>query len=70
MPLVRTPKARAPLVPHMTEGNRAKTASAPLVAILATSHEPLMVVHIGRPGLDTWFPHAPRLPYADVVTTV
>jgi 3-hydroxypropanoate dehydrogenase len=33
--LVRTPHARERLVAHLAEGNRAKTASAPLVAILA-----------------------------------
>jgi 3-hydroxypropanoate dehydrogenase len=33
--LVRTPAARERLVPHLAEGNRAKTAAAPLVAILA-----------------------------------
>jgi 3-hydroxypropanoate dehydrogenase len=33
--LVRTPEARAKLVDHMTDGNKAKTASAPLVAVLA-----------------------------------
>jgi 3-hydroxypropanoate dehydrogenase len=33
--LVRSPEARERLVSHMAEGNRAKTASAPLVAILA-----------------------------------
>jgi 3-hydroxypropanoate dehydrogenase len=33
--LVRTPEARQRLLPHLAEGNRAKTAAAPLVAILA-----------------------------------
>jgi nitroreductase len=37
--LVRTPEARARLVPHLAEGNRAKAASAPLVAILAADTE-------------------------------
>jgi 3-hydroxypropanoate dehydrogenase len=32
---VRTPAGRARLVEHMNEGNRAKTASAPAVAVLA-----------------------------------
>ncbi|MEV0437728.1 malonic semialdehyde reductase [Streptomyces spectabilis] len=141
--LVRSPEARERLLKHMDEGNRAKTAAAPLVAILATDHEfheemprlvphapdagttyfseravrersaalngalqaayfivgvraaglaagpmtgydaaglraefldddhePLMVVNIGRPGPDAWFPRSPRLPYDDVVTTV
>ncbi|MER5299169.1 malonic semialdehyde reductase [Streptomyces lasiicapitis] len=141
--LVRTPEARERLVHHMAEGNRPKTATAPLVAILATDHEfheelprlvphapgigetyfseravreesalvngtlqaayfivgvraaglaagpmtgydaeglrkefldddhePLMVVNIGRPGEDAWFPRSPRLAYEDVVTSV
>src|SRR4051794_13259404 len=33
--LVRTPEARERLVAHMSDGNKAKTLSAPLVAILA-----------------------------------
>jgi 3-hydroxypropanoate dehydrogenase len=33
--LVRTPEARERLVAHMSDGNKAKTATAPLVAILA-----------------------------------
>ena len=33
--LVRSPEARATLVDHMTDGNKAKTATAPLVAVLA-----------------------------------
>ncbi len=33
--LVRTPEARAKLVDHMADGNKAKTATAPLVAVLA-----------------------------------
>ncbi|WP_129840112.1 malonic semialdehyde reductase [Streptomyces sp. RFCAC02] len=141
--LIRTPEARARLLPHMDEGNRAKTGSAPLVALLATDHEfheelprlvphapqakdayfserpvrertaalngalqaayfligvraaglaagpmtgydaeglrkefldedhvPLMVVNIGRPGPDAWFPRLPRLSYDEVVTAV
>ncbi|MFE1046434.1 malonic semialdehyde reductase [Streptomyces olivaceus] len=141
--LVRSPEARERLVRHMGEGNRPKTATAPLVAILAADnefheelpelfphapqvkdayfserpvregaaalnaslqaayfivgvraaglaagpmtgvdfdglrkefldddHTPLMVVNIGRPGPDAWFPRSPRLPYEQVVTTV
>ncbi|MEI5103691.1 malonic semialdehyde reductase [Streptomyces sp. PmtG] len=141
--LVRTPQGRERLLRHMAEGNRAKTAAAPLVAILAADHEfheelprlvphapdagrlyfsdravreesallngalqaayfvvgvraaglaagpmtgydaeglraefldddhqPLMVVNIGRPGADAWFPRSPRLPYDDVVSVV
>ncbi|MFF5785238.1 malonic semialdehyde reductase [Streptomyces sp. NPDC012693] len=141
--LVRSPEARERLVKHMAEGNRPKTASAPLVAILSADnefheelpallphfpqakdmffaerpvreqsavlnaalqaayfivgvraaglaagpmtgvdlpglqkefldadHTPLMVVNIGKPGEDAWFPRSPRLSYEDVVTTV
>ncbi|GAA2953579.1 malonic semialdehyde reductase [Streptomyces enissocaesilis] len=141
--LVRSPEARERLVPLMAEGNRPKTASAPLVAILAADnefhqelpallphfpqakdmffaerpvreeaaglnaalqaayfivgvraaglaagpmtgfdfaavqkefldgdHTPLMIVNIGKPGDDAWFPRSPRLTYDEVVTTV
>ncbi|MFF9767165.1 malonic semialdehyde reductase [Streptomyces sp. NPDC053086] len=141
--LVRSPEARERLVGHLAEGNRAKTAAAPLVAILSADnefheelpalfpafpqakdlffaerparegsaalnaalqaayfivgvraaglaagpmtgfdfegvrkefldddHTPLMVVNIGRPGPDAWYPRSPRLAYEDVVTTV
>ncbi|MGW7415269.1 malonic semialdehyde reductase [Streptomyces sp. NPDC054863] len=141
--LVRSPEARERLVQHMAEGNRAKTAAAPLVAILTADnefheelpsllphfpqakemffaerpvreesallnaalqaayfivgvraaglaagpmtgldfaavqkefldddHTPLMVVNIGKPGEDAWYPRSPRLAYDEVVTTV
>jgi 3-hydroxypropanoate dehydrogenase len=141
--LVRSAEARERLVRHMAEGNRAKTATAPLVAILSADnefheelptlfpafpqakdvlfaerparegsaalnaalqaayfivgvraaglaagpmtgfdfegvrkefldddHTPLMIVNIGRPGPDAWYPRSPRLAYDDVVTTV
>ncbi|MEV7287229.1 malonic semialdehyde reductase [Streptomyces sp. NPDC093252] len=141
--LVRSPEARERLVQHMAEGNRDKTAAAPLVAILSADnefheelprlfphfpqakdaffgdrgvrenqaalnaslqaayfivgvraaglaagpmtgcdfegvrkefldedHTPLMVVNIGNPGPDAWFPRSPRLSYDEVVTTV
>ncbi|MFI8423416.1 nitroreductase family protein, partial [Streptomyces sp. NPDC085479] len=29
-----------------------------------------MVVNIGKPGDDAWFPRSPRLAYDDVITTV
>lgn len=51
--LVRTSQARERLVGHLIESNRAKTASAPLTAILAADtsfHEHLPAV----------FPHAPQ----------
>ncbi|MGA5868846.1 malonic semialdehyde reductase [Streptomyces cinereoruber] len=141
--LVRSPEARERLVKHMAEGNRPKTAVAPLVAILSADnefheelpallphfpqakdmffaerpvreqsallnaalqaayfivgvraaglaagpmtgldfagvqkefldadHTPLMVVNIGKPGEDAWFPRSPRLSFDEVVTTV
>ncbi|OKJ19955.1 malonic semialdehyde reductase [Streptomyces sp. CB00316] len=141
--LVRSAEGRERLVRHMAEGNRPKTATAPLVAILAADnefheelpallphfpqakdmffaerpvresaaglnaalqaayfiigvraaglaagpmtgydaagiqkefldgdHTPLMVVNIGKPGEDAWFPRSPRLSYDEVVTTV
>ncbi|MEU9979734.1 malonic semialdehyde reductase [Streptomyces sp. NPDC050856] len=141
--LVRSAEARARLVPLMAEGNQAKTASAPLVAILAADnefheelpallphfpqakdmffseraareqaaglnaalqagyfivgvraaglaagpmtgfdfagvqkefldddHTPLMIVNIGKPGENAWFPRSPRLAFDEVVTTV
>ncbi|MEE1741748.1 malonic semialdehyde reductase [Streptomyces sp. BE147] len=141
--LVRSAEGRERLVQHMAEGNQPKTATAPLVAILAADnefheelpallphfpqakdaffserpvresaallnaalqaayfiigvraaglaagpmtgcdiagiqkefldddHTPLMVVNIGKPGEDAWFPRLPRLSYDEVVTTV
>ncbi|MEU0475518.1 malonic semialdehyde reductase [Streptomyces olivaceus] len=52
--LVRSPEARERLVRHMGEGNRPKTATAPLVAILAADNE----FHEELPEL---FPHAPQV---------
>ncbi|MBW9207274.1 malonic semialdehyde reductase [Mumia sp. zg.B17] len=52
--LVTDGEARQRLLPHMSEGNRAKTGAAPLVAILAADvdfHETLPEV----------FPHAPGM---------
>lgn len=37
---------------------------------LDDDHTPLMVVNIGKPGEDAWFPRSPRLEYEQVVTTV
>ncbi|MCF3124186.1 malonic semialdehyde reductase [Streptomyces arenae] len=37
---------------------------------LDDDHTPLMVINIGKPGEDAWFPRSPRLAYDDVVTTV
>jgi 3-hydroxypropanoate dehydrogenase len=48
--LVRTPEARERLVRHMSEGNKAKTSTAPLSVILA--YDPEFHEH-----LPTQFPH-------------
>ncbi|KOU70046.1 malonic semialdehyde reductase [Streptomyces sp. MMG1533] len=37
---------------------------------LDDDHTPLMVVNIGKPGEDAWFPRSPRLAFDEVVTTV
>jgi 3-hydroxypropanoate dehydrogenase len=141
--LVRTPEARERLVSHMADGNKAKTSTAPLVAVLAydpefhehlptqfphapgvrdvfhgkphrfetaklnallqvgyfilgvraaglaagpmtgfdaegidreffseTGYKTLVVVNIGKPGENAWFPRNPRLAFDQVVTTV
>lgn len=55
--LVRSAAARDRLLPHLSERNRAKTATAPLVAILAADtgfHEHLPRVFPHRPGLKEW----------------
>lgn len=49
---VRSPEARARLTTHLAEGNRAKTASAPLVLVLAADVD----FHDNLPEV---FPHAP-----------
>ncbi|MFD3439182.1 malonic semialdehyde reductase [Streptomyces sp. NPDC058685] len=51
--LVRSAEARERLVGHMAEGNRPKTAAAPLVAILAADNE-------FHEELPTLFPHFPQ----------
>jgi 3-hydroxypropanoate dehydrogenase len=141
--LVRSTEARERLLRHLSEGNRKKTAAAPLVAILAADnefheelptqfphfpqakdffaerevrersarlnallqvgyfiigvraaglaagpmtgfdaegldkeffsdgdHSALVVVNIGMPGENAWFPRSPRLEYGQVVSTV
>jgi len=52
--LVRSPEARERLVEHMADSNRPKTATAPLVAILAADNE----FHEDLPAL---FPHFPQV---------
>ncbi|MDX5564988.1 malonic semialdehyde reductase [Streptomyces sp. ID05-04B] len=37
---------------------------------LDDDHTPLMVVNIGKPGHDAWFPRSPRLAYDQVVTAI
>ncbi|SEN55030.1 malonic semialdehyde reductase [Actinacidiphila rubida] len=51
--LVRSPEGRERLLQHMAEGNRPKTASAPLVAILAADNE-------FHEELPTQLPHFPQ----------
>lgn len=51
--LVRTPEARERLLPLMSEGNRAKTATAPVVAILAADTD-------FHTNLDRVFPIMPN----------
>ncbi|WP_035798307.1 malonic semialdehyde reductase [Kitasatospora mediocidica] len=50
--LVRSPEARERLVSHLADGNKAKTSTAPLVAILAADNE-------FHEELPTQFPHFP-----------
>ncbi|MGW1941186.1 malonic semialdehyde reductase [Streptomyces goshikiensis] len=52
--LVRSAEARERLVRHMAEGNKAKTAAAPLVAILSADNE----FHEELPALLPHFPQA------------
>ncbi|MET9603162.1 malonic semialdehyde reductase [Streptomyces sp. NPDC006459] len=52
--LVRSPEARERLVKHMAKGNDAKTATAPLVAILSADNE----FHEDLPQLLPHFPQA------------
>ena len=141
--IVRSPEARERLVEHMSDGNKAKTLTAPLVAVLAydpefhehlptqfphfagaqaafkgkdhrfgtaslnaslqvgyfilgvraaglaagpmtgfdaeaidkeffseSGYKTLVVVNIGKPGENAWFPRNPRLEHDLVVTTV
>jgi 3-hydroxypropanoate dehydrogenase len=56
--LVRTPEARERLVAGMADGNKAKTATAPLVAVLAADvnfHEELPRVFPNFPGAKDMF---------------
>lgn len=59
--LVRSPEARERLVKHLAEGNQAKTAAAPLVAILAADNE----FHEELPALLPHFPQAKDMFFAE-----
>ncbi|WP_236240151.1 malonic semialdehyde reductase [Streptomyces sp. CC228A] len=59
--LVRSAEARERLVPLMAEGNQAKTATAPLTAILAADNE----FHQELPRLFPAFPQAKDLFFAE-----
>ncbi|MCX5266977.1 malonic semialdehyde reductase [Streptomyces sp. NBC_00199] len=59
--LVRSPEARERLVQHMAEGNQAKTATAPLVAILSADNE----FHEELPTLFPAFPQAKELFFSE-----
>ncbi|ASQ96730.1 malonic semialdehyde reductase [Streptomyces sp. 11-1-2] len=37
---------------------------------LDEDHTPLVVINIGKPGEDAWFPRGPRLDYDQVITAV
>ncbi|MER5770709.1 malonic semialdehyde reductase [Streptomyces sp. NPDC001985] len=59
--LVRSAEARERLVAHMSEGNRPKTSTAPLVAILAADNE----FHEELPRLMPHFPQAKDVIFGD-----
>jgi 3-hydroxypropanoate dehydrogenase len=64
--LVRTPEARERLVGHLGDGNKAKTAAAPLTAILAIDtefheHLPTLFPHFPA-ARDMWAPEEFRIP--------
>ncbi|MET7371979.1 malonic semialdehyde reductase [Micromonospora arida] len=55
--LLRSPESRARLLPYVSSSNRAKTASAPLVAVLAADvdfHERLPELYPHRPQARDW----------------
>ncbi|MFF5052762.1 malonic semialdehyde reductase [Micromonospora sp. NPDC000663] len=55
--LLRSPESRARLLPYLSSGNRAKTASAPLTAILAADvdfHRRLPELYPHRPQAREW----------------
>jgi 3-hydroxypropanoate dehydrogenase len=62
--LVRSPEARSRLVQHMSEGNRPKTSTAPLTAVLSVDlefHERLPELLPHAPGIkDAFFSEAEK----------
>jgi 3-hydroxypropanoate dehydrogenase len=61
--LVRSPEARERLVAHMSDGNKAKTATAPLTVILAADndfHEHLPFTFAHKPGMKESLDGAPE----------
>lgn len=61
--LVQTDEGRSRLLPHLSEGNRKKTASAPLVAVLAYDadfHENLARTFPHAPDARSWFEGSPE----------
>jgi len=70
--LIRTPEARARLLGHVSEGNKAKTSSAPLVAVLAADldfHEELPKIFPVNPGARNGFANEERRERAAVFNT-
>lgn len=60
--LLRSPESRARLLPYVSSSNRAKTASAPLVAVLAADldfHERLPELYPHRPQARDWLADRP-----------
>ncbi len=60
---VRSEAARARLLPHMSEGNRDKTAAAPLVLVMASDtrfHEHMDRLFPHAPGARAWFEGSPE----------
>ncbi|MGW7576184.1 malonic semialdehyde reductase [Streptomyces sp. NPDC054765] len=59
--LVRSPEARERLLGHLSQANRARSATAPLIAVLAVDHE----FHRELPEQFPAFPDAAERFYAD-----
>jgi 3-hydroxypropanoate dehydrogenase len=70
--LIRTPEARTRLLQHVFEGNKAKTASAPLVAVLAADldfHDELPKIFPVSPGARSGYADQERRERAAVFNT-